>query len=75
MVCDNINNCHDNKTIVEFTDGIRVICTICKKVSIVRFDINGRTNNRFYSKLFKRDVVQPGSNLYYKVHPEQMSLV
>lgn len=75
MICDNKNQVHDNKIINEEKDGIRVICTICKKVYTMRIDINGRMNTRLYSKVYKRDIVQPGSNLYYKVYPEKMSLV
>lgn len=75
MVCDNKNQVHDNKMICEEKDGIRVICTICKKINIMRIDENGRMNTRLYGKVFKRDTVQPGSNLYYKVYPDKMSLV
>lgn len=75
MICDNINNCHDNVEIAQNNDGVRFICKQCKLVSTFRIDENGRMNTRQYGKVFKRDTVQPGSNLYYKVYPEKMSLV
>ena len=73
-MCDNINSVHDNITIRETKDGIRVYCKRCKSINIIRLDLNGRTNNREYSKIFKRDLLQPGENLYYKEHPEVMSI-
>lgn len=74
-MCDNINQCHDNITIGETSDGIRTYCKLCGKINEIRFDTNGRCDNREYSEIFKRDTVQPGSNLYYKIHPELMSIV
>ena len=74
MICDNINNVHDNLVINEEVDGIRVICKHCKKINVLRIGNDGRFNNRQYSKVFKADVVQPGSNLYYKLNQYKMSL-
>lgn len=72
--CDNINSCHENIITNETPDGIRVICTQCKQVNVLRMDKEGRFNNRAYSKIFKRDLLQPGENLYYKIYPHKMSI-
>lgn len=75
MICDNKNSVHDNVIINETDDGIRCICKICKKINVLRREKNGRFNNRQYSKVFKRDILQPGENLYYRVHKDKMSIV
>lgn len=75
MICDNINHCHDNIQITETDDGLRVICKVCKQINILRKDRYSRFNNRQYSKVFKRDILQPGTNLYYKVNGDKMSVV
>lgn len=74
MICDNINNCHDNIVINEEHSGIRVRCKLCGEINVLRKDIDGRFNNREYAKIFKRDIVQVGTNLYYKIHPDKMSI-
>jgi len=74
--CDGINFAHDNLTTNETEDGIRVVCRECKQVNILRKEREtGRFNNRDYSKIFKRDIVQPGSNLYYKYYPSAMNII
>ena len=75
MICDNINSVHDNQIINEEHDGIRARCKICGKINIIRIGFDGRMNNRQYSKIFKRDVVQPGSNLYYRINQNKMSII
>lgn len=74
-MCDNINSCHDNKLINETKDGVRFICKECKEISVFRIGLDGRMDNRAYAKVFKRDSVQPGSNLYYKYNEGKMSIV
>lgn len=74
-MCDNVNSCHNNQVISETKDGIRVRCSECGEINILRMDSSGRMNNREYSKVFKKDILQPGSNLYYKYHPELMSII
>ncbi len=75
MICDNINDCHDNIVINETEDGIRTRCRKCGQINVLRCEKNGRFNNKEYSKVFYSDIVQPGSNLYYKLHPELMLIV
>lgn len=74
-MCDNINQSHDNVTINETPDGIRTYCKLCGKVNVIRFDTNGRCDNREYSEIFKRDLLQPGENLYYKYNQSKMSII
>ena len=74
MICDNIQNCHDNEIINETKDGIRVRCKICGEINVIRFDLNGRYDNREYSRIFKKDLLQPSENLYYKIYPTKMSV-
>jgi len=74
-MCDNIQEAHDNIVINETPDGIRTYCKICGKVNVIRKDpFSGRMDNIEYSKVFKRDLLQPSENLYYKYLPELMSL-
>lgn len=75
MFCDNINNVHDNKIINEEPDGVRYICKQCKQINVFRIGQDGRMDNRKYAEVFKMDTAQPGSNIYYKLHPEQMSII
>ena len=75
MLCDNINNVHDNLIINQTEDGLRVICKHCKQINVLRMERNGRFNNRQYSEIFKRDILQRGSNLYYKIHDKEMSVI
>lgn len=73
-MCDNLNHCHDNVVINETKDGIRVFCKNCKEINIIRMDETGRSDNRLYSKVFKKDILQPSENLYYKYN-NKMSIV
>ncbi len=75
MACDNKNEVHNNEVINETPDGIRVFCKICKQVNVLRMDKDGRFNNREYSKVMKRDILQPPSNLYYKANSQVMSVI
>jgi hypothetical protein len=73
--CNNKSNCHDNRMITHEQDGVRYICTICWQQNVLRIGEDGRMNNREYTKVFKRDLLQPSDNLYFKVHPDKMSLI
>lgn len=73
-ICDNINNYHSNKIIGQNEEGIRTYCTRCHEVNVIRIGFDGRYNNREYARIFKEDLLQPGSNLYYKKH-DKMSVI
>jgi DNA-binding PadR family transcriptional regulator len=49
------------------------VCTECYKRKYFRIDNNGR-QDLHYLKEHKRDILQPGENLYYKYHPEKMQI-
>jgi hypothetical protein len=71
--CDNIREAHDPAIISEGDSAMRVLCTICKELYIIRKDINkGVPEKRQYAKIYKRDIMQGGDNLLYKYHPEFM---
>ena len=72
--CDNLSDTHDNILIKEEKDGVRYLCKICKQQNVMRIGEDGRMDNREYTKVFKRDILQPSDNLYFKVHEYKMSL-
>ena len=72
--CDNLNCCHDCQTTNEEDDGLRLICKQCKHIYILRCDKDGRFNNREYQKIYRKDTLQPNTNLYYKYHGK-MSII
>lgn len=71
--CDNITNCHDPETIADDQDAMRVICKQCRHQYVIRKDWRGVPENRQYSKIFKRDVIQGHENLFYKIYPQHLS--
>lgn len=72
--CDNISNVHENFMMNEEPDGVRYICDHCKQQNVLRIGLDGRMENRLYTRVFKKDVLQPHDNLYFRVHPDEMSL-
>lgn len=61
---DNINSVHK---MIELKDDERIIeayCERCKFRCYIR-KYQGRTDPK-YGQIFRRDTLQPGSNLYYK---------
>lgn len=67
--CDNQSHCHDPIIIGEDQNAIRVICKQCKNQCVIRKDWRGVPFNRQYSEIFKREILQPNSNLFYKYYP------
>jgi hypothetical protein len=68
--CNNISDCHNPYVINEDANALRWICNNCKQIGIIRKDWRGVPENREYSRVFKRDVLQGNDNLLYKYHPE-----
>lgn len=66
--CDNISYCHDPITIGEDGNAIRVFCRQCNNQYLIRKDERGVVDNREYSKIFKKEILQPNSNLFYKYY-------
>lgn len=71
MICDNKSNCHDLVIISDGDTAMRVLCQNCKKMFVIRKEpFKGVPENRQYSKIFKKDVLQGNDNLFYKYYPE-----
>lgn len=74
MTCDNKSYCHDPVTIANNENAMRVICKQCKKQFVVRKDpFKDAPENRQYSRIFKRDILQPRENLFYKYYPQYLN--
>jgi hypothetical protein len=70
MECDNIKKCHRPEIIGEDHTAMRVICKECWHQYVVPKDWRGAPENRFYSKTYKRDILQGHENLFYKYYPQ-----
>lgn len=70
--CDNYSSCHNPVTLSEDNFALRVFCKDCKHQYILRKDWRGVVENREYSKIFKRDILQPRENLFYKIYPRYL---
>ena len=70
MNCNNVSRAHNPKIISEDANAMRVICSECKEMQVIRKDWRGVPENRQYSKFYKRDIMQGNDNLLYKYHPE-----
>lgn len=72
--CDGVSQVHD-PLVINDIDAVVAVCRLCKQQIVLRMDKEGRMNNRDYTKFFKRDILQPSENLYYKVHPEYLQIL
>ncbi len=72
MNCNNISNCHNPKVIADNDNATRVICQECKQQFVIRKDWRGIHENRQYSKIYKRDILQPKDNLFYKHYDQYL---
>ena len=66
--CDNFQSCHNLTTISEDENAIRVVCNQCWHQYVVRKDWRGSPEKRSYAKLFKKDILQPKENLFYRYY-------
>lgn len=71
--CDNKSACHEPFIVGEDDNGTRYLCRHCKHQMVVRKDWRGIHDNRSYSELFRRDILQGNDNLFYKYHPQYLS--
>ena len=72
--CDNKSNVHDPITIGEDYNAMRVQCKICKHSYVIHKDFTLAPEMRSYAKIFKRDILQPKENLFYKVYPQYLRI-
>lgn len=73
MCGDNINFCHKMKTLEDSPDVLVAYCVRCKFRTHIRKDRGGRPEPK-YNTIFRRDTLQPNSNLYYKEYPNRMKI-
>lgn len=68
MCGDNVNSVHKMRSLDEYPDRAVVCCERCHQ----RFSVHPKDPQ--YIKLFQRDVLQPGTNLYHKEFPQSMKI-
>lgn len=74
MECNNISYCHDPIIIGEDQSATRVICVQCKHQYVIHKDWRGVPENRQYSKIYKKDILQGNDNLFYKYYPQHIRI-
>lgn len=72
--CDNKKELHDMLIPCDNAHGLHAYCKRCLRHYYLRKDSNGNPQKRMYAKLFLRDFIQPSKPLYYKVHPDRMTI-
>ncbi len=70
--CDNFSSVHDPVTVSEDACAMRVYRKECKHQYVIRKDWRGIPENKEYSRVFKRDVLQGHENLFYKIYPQHL---
>jgi hypothetical protein len=74
MKCNNISKTHNPKTIVDGDTALRVLCIECRHQFTLRKDPFKKVpENREYSKIYKRDILQGKDNLFYKYYSQYMT--
>ena len=73
MCGDNINSVHNMKYLQDDKAIIVAYCDRCKKRFYFR-KYENRTDPRYFS-VFKRDILQQGTNLYYKEYPKHLRVI
>ncbi len=71
MTCEWPQDVHDTKTLFHNHEVEVAYCKKCKLRVYLRKGFDGRDDPR-YGEFFKADMLQPSSNLYYKVHPNKL---
>lgn len=73
MECVWPNDVHKPKEIQDNAEVVEAYCVKCKAHAYFRKDSNGRIDPA-YAKFFRADTLQPSQNLYYRIHPQKMSV-
>lgn len=68
-LCDNKSNCHNPITVGEDTNALRVYCIQCHATIVIRKTPWGSPEKNHYAKVFRRDILQGGDPLFYKIYP------
>jgi hypothetical protein len=70
--CDNVSACHTLTTIND-SDALRVLCSTCKHSYVIRkHPVKDVPENRQYSKIFRKEVLQGKDNLFYKYYSQYL---
>ena len=73
MKCgDNKTRVHKMKVLLDTNEVVVGYCEYCKHRDFSRKDKEGRPEPK-YGKIYKRDTLQPSSNLYYKEYKGRMN--
>ncbi len=70
--CDNTSRCHTPITIEEDMNALRWACTTCKESSIIRKDWRGVPENREFSRVYRKEILQPNQNLFYYYYSQHL---
>lgn len=73
MICTFPQNVHKGIILNDTLEVVEAYCEKCKTHAYFRKDGYGRVEPS-YGDFFKADTLQPSSNLYYRVHPNRMSI-
>lgn len=68
--CDNTRACHNPTVLGEDSNAARVMCRECKETQVLRKDWREVFENRAYSRFYRRDSIQPNTDLFYKYYPD-----
>lgn len=72
--CDNLSFCHDPITISEDSNSLRVFCRQCKNQYVIKKDWRGVPDNKMYSQIFKKDILQGHEALFYKYYSQYLKI-
>jgi hypothetical protein len=71
--CDNVAHCHNLIDIAQDDNAMRVICTNCWNQYVIhKHPIKGNPEMRHYAEIFKKDILQPNDNLFYKYYTQYL---
>lgn len=71
--CDNVSHCHDLVEIGKDENAMRVLCINCGKQEVIhKHPVKGNPEARHYAEVFKKDILQPNDNLFYKYYPQYL---
>jgi len=72
FICDNVSYCHDPIVVGEDDRVVRVYCKQCHEIIPIYKDWRGVVNNKQYSEVFRRDILQGNNPLFYKYYPQYL---
>lgn len=73
MSCTWPQDVHKAKELQDNAEVVEAYCIKCKTHAYFRKDADGRVDPS-YAFFFRADTLQPSMNLYYRIHPERMSI-